>query len=104
MNNLINTKNLEIQTIENIKNSKSFNTNRAYRADYNQFKKFCDINKLKCLKPEVKTISIFLTDLSNKNYKYSTIKRKLVSISRGLADFRVKHPFIFQCDVNFSLF
>lgn len=81
MNNLIYRRNLEAQTIENIKNSKSLNTNRAYKSDYNHFIDFCKKNGLEYLKPDVKTISIYLTDLSNKKYKYSTIRRRLVSIS-----------------------
>src|SRR6056300_228106 len=81
MNNLIYRRNLEAQTIENIKNSKSLNTNRAYKSDYNDFIDFCKKNGFEYLKPDVKTISIYLTDLSNKKYKYSTIRRRLVSLS-----------------------
>ena len=81
MNNLIYKKNLEIQTIENIKNSKAFNTNRAYRSDYRHFLDFCKNNNFEYLKPNAKTISVYLTDLYNKKYKYSTIRRKLVSLS-----------------------
>ena len=81
MNNLINKKSLEVQTLENIKNSKSKNTNRAYKADFDHFKDFCKNNNLSHNKPEPKTISIYLTDLSIKGFKYSTIRRRLVSIS-----------------------
>jgi site-specific recombinase XerD len=98
MNNLIFKKNLELQTIENIKNSKSINTNRAYKSDYNHFIEFCKKNDFDFLKPDVKTISVYLTDLSNKKFKYSTIRRRLVSLS--LANklngnyINVKHPAI----------
>jgi len=81
MNNLIYKKNLEIQTIENIKNSKALNTNRAYRSDYKHFIEFCKNNNFDYLKPDPKTISFYLTDLSNKKYKFSTIRRRLVSLS-----------------------
>ena len=98
MNNLIYKKNLEAQTIKNIKNSKSINTNRAYKSDYNHFIDFCKSNGFEFLKPDVKTISVYLTDLSNKKYKYSTIRRRLVSLS--LANklngnyINIKHPVI----------
>ena len=98
MSDLIYKKNLEAQTIENIKNSKSINTNRAYKSDYNHFIGFCKNNSFEYLKPDVKTISIYLTDLSNKKYKYSTIRRRLVSLS--LANklngnyINIKHPVI----------
>ena len=81
MSDLIYKKNLEAQTIENIKSSKSINTNRAYKSDYNHFIGFCKTNGFEYLKPDVKTISIYLTDLSNKKYKYSTIRRRWVSLS-----------------------
>ena len=81
MNNLTYKKSLELQTIENIKSSKSLNTNRAYKADYNDFVNFCKSNGLEYSKAEIKTISIYLTDLSNRNFKYSTIRRRLVSLS-----------------------
>jgi site-specific recombinase XerD len=98
MNSLIYKKNLEAQTIENIKNSKSINTNRAYKSDYRHFMNFCKNNGLEFLKPDVKTVSIYLTDLSNKKYKYSTIRRRLVSLSHAnkLSGnyINTKHPII----------
>lgn len=81
MSKLTNNKSLEIQTIENIKSSKSINTQRAYKSDYNHYINFCEKNSLEYLKPNTKTISMYLTELSNNNYKFSTIRRKLVSIS-----------------------
>ena len=81
MSDLIYKKNLEIQTIENIKNSKALNTNRAYRSDYKHFIDFCKNNNFDYLKPDPKTISFYLTDLSNRKYKFSTIRRRLVSLS-----------------------
>ena len=98
MNSLIYKKNLEAQTIDNIKNSKSFNTNRAYKADYNNFVNFCKINGYEHLKPEIKTVSVYLTHLANNKYKFSSIRRKLVSLSLAFKlsgnYIDVKHPVI----------
>ena len=98
MNNLINKKSLEIQTIENIKNSKSNNTNRAYKADYEDFKKFCSKNSLSHKSANPKEISMYLTDLWNKRFKFSTIRRRLVSISyaKKISGYNIdiRHPVI----------
>jgi site-specific recombinase XerD len=98
MNNLIYQKNLESQTIENIKNSKSFNTNRAYKADYKHFVNFCKTSGYQYLKPEIKTVSVYLTHLSNNKYKFSTIRRRLVSLSLAFKlsgnYIDIKHPLI----------
>ena len=41
MNNLItDIKSLELETIKNLRNSKSINTLRAYQSDYNDFSLF----------------------------------------------------------------
>ena len=80
MNNIINkNKDLEAQTVKNIKNSKSFNTIRAYKSDLQTFSVFCNSLNLNSLPASPKTISLFITHLS-KNSKYSTIKRKLAAI------------------------
>ena len=48
MNDLIpNIKSLELETIKNLKNSKSENTLRAYQSDYNDFSLFCSKNGFK---------------------------------------------------------
>ena len=45
MNNLItDIKSLELETIKNLRNSKSANTLRAYQSDYNDFSLFCSKN------------------------------------------------------------
>ena len=42
MNNLItNVKSLEIETLKNLKNSKSNNTLRAYQSDFKDFSHLC---------------------------------------------------------------
>ena len=60
---------LEIQTINNLKNSKSENTVRAYESDFKDFSLFCIKNNLQSMPTEPKTISIYLTQLS-RNYKF----------------------------------
>ncbi len=71
---------LKEETLLNLKNSKAFNTLRAYKSDFNDFALFCSQNGFKSLPSEPKIVSIYLTHLSIKNIKISTIKRRLVSI------------------------
>ena len=81
MNNIItDIKALQEETILNLKSSKADNTIRAYRSDFNDFGIFCAKNGFKSLPSEPKIISLYLTHLSTKNIKISTIKRRLVSI------------------------
>ena len=80
MTNIItDVKTLELETIENLKNSKANNTIRAYESDFKDFRLFCLKNSLKSLPTEPKIISIYLTYLS-KNCKFSTLKRRIASI------------------------
>ena len=80
MNELItDVKNLEIETLKNLKNSKAHNTLRAYQADFKHFSAFCAKNGLNSLPSEPKIIAIYLTHLSSFS-KYSTLKRRLASI------------------------
>ena len=76
-----NIKQLEKDTLENIKLSKSKNTIRAYKSDFLDFANFCKQNSLKSLPADYKTVSIFITHLFKNKQKLSSIKRKLVSIS-----------------------
>ena len=81
MNELItDLKNLELETIKNLKNSKSTNTLRAYQSDFKDFSAFCLKNGLNSLPTEPKILSIYLTHLSSKS-KFSTLKRRIASIS-----------------------
>ncbi len=73
-------KNLELETLKNLKNSKAKNTLRAYHADFKDFTEFCIKNGLKAFPTEPKIISIYLTHLS-KDSKFSTLKRRIASIS-----------------------
>ena len=81
MNNLItDIKNLELETIKNLRNSKSTNTLRAYQSDYNDFSLFCSKNGFQVMPTEPKILSLYLTHLASYS-KFSTLKRRLASIS-----------------------
>jgi len=82
MNEIItDIKALQEETLLNLKSSKANNTVRAYKSDFNDFGLFCVKNGFKSLPTEPKIISLYLTYLSTKNIKMSTLKRRLVSIS-----------------------
>ena len=90
-------KSLELETLKNLKSSKALNTLRAYKADYKDFASFCLKNGFKPIPSEPKIISLYLTYLS-KSSKFSTLKRRLASISviHKLSGhyIDVKHPMI----------
>ena len=67
-------------TLENLKSSKANNTLRAYKSDFKDFGAFCSRHGLNSLPTEPKIVSLYLTHLS-KNSKFSTLRRRLVSIS-----------------------
>jgi len=82
MNNLItDIKALQEETLLNLQSSKANNTVRAYKSDFNDFRLFCAKNGFKALPSEPKIVSLYLTHLSTKNIKMSTLKRRLVSIA-----------------------
>ena len=98
-NILTNIRKLELETINNLKNSKSINTIRAYQSDYNDFSIFCSKNGFQSMPTQPKILALYLTDLSAKS-KYSTLKRRLASISilhkiRGHY-IDTKHPIIME--------
>jgi site-specific recombinase XerD len=81
MNNIItDIKALKEETLLNLKSSKANNTIRAYKSDFNDFSLFCIQNGFKSLPSEPKIVSLYLTHLSTKDIKMSTLKRRLVSI------------------------
>ena len=81
MNDLVtDLKSLQDETLKNLKNSKALNTVRAYKSDFKDFGLFCLKNDFKNLPTDPKIVSLYLTYLSSKNIKISTIKRRLVSI------------------------
>jgi len=71
---------LQEETLINLQSSKSNNTIRAYKSDFNDFSLFCAQNGFKPLPSEPKVVSLYLTHLSIKDIKISTLKRRLVSI------------------------
>ena len=81
MNKLItNIKAIKKETLLNLKSSKANNTIRAYKSDFNDFELFCIKNGFKSLPTEPKIISLYITYLSTKDAKMSTLKRRVVSI------------------------
>ena len=81
MNDLVtDVKNLELETLKNLKTSKSINTLRAYKADYKDFTRFCIKHGFKSMPTEPKILTLYLTHLSQTS-KFSTLKRRLASIS-----------------------
>ncbi len=101
MNNIVtDLKALEGETIKNLKNSKAKNTVRAYKSDFQDFGLFCLKNGFKNLPTQPKIVSLYLTYLSGKEVKISTIKRRLVSIGviHKIKGFYLdtKHPIIIE--------
>src|SRR6056300_1205816 len=81
MNDIVtHIKALQEETLLNLQNSKANNTVRAYKSDFNDFGIFCAQNGFKSLPSDPKIVSLYLTHLSTKDAKMSTLKRRLVSI------------------------
>jgi site-specific recombinase XerD len=81
MNDIItDIKALQEETLLNLQSSKANNTVRAYKSDFNDFSLFCAKNGFKSLPSDPKIVSLYLTHLSTKDAKMSTLKRRLVSI------------------------
>jgi len=81
MNEIISDiKALQEETLLNLKSSKAKNTIRAYKSDFRDFGLFCAQNGLRSIPSDPRTISLYLTYLSTKDVKLSTLKRRLVSI------------------------
>ena len=81
MNDLItDVKSLEIETLNNLKNSKANNTLRAYQSDFRDFSAFCAKNSFSPIPTQPKIIALYITHLS-KSSKFSTLKRRIASIS-----------------------
>ena len=90
-------KNLELDTLSNLRTSKSKNTIKAYNSDFNDFKSFCSIHAQQSMPTNPKTLSLYITHLAKKS-KFSTLKRRIASISvvHKLSGhyLDVKHPLI----------
>ena len=100
MNELItDVKSLEIETLNNLKNSKADNTLKAYQSDFKDFTAFCVKNGFSSMPTQPKILALYITHLS-KSYKFSTLKRRIASISvihklKGHY-LDVKHPIIME--------
>ena len=108
MNDLItDVKILHEETLNNLKSSKANNTIRAYRSDFKDFGAFCAKNGFKSLPTDPKIVSLYLTHLSIKDSKMSTLRRRLVSI--GMIHklkghyLDTKHPIIIENLMGISL-
>lgn len=90
---------IELETLNNIKSSKSLNTIRAYKSDFKDFSNFCKNNNFKSLPADPKIVSFYITHLSSIS-KVSTLKRRLASISvvHKIKGFYIdiKHPLIIE--------
>ena len=94
MNDIItDIKALQKETLLNLQSSKANNTVRAYKSDFNDFGIFCahqsdfndfcifcSKNSFRSMPTEPKIVSLYLTHLSTKEAKMSTLKRRIVSI------------------------
>tara|TARA_A100001011_G_C14160701_1_gene778107 strand:+ start:54 stop:1007 length:954 start_codon:yes stop_codon:yes gene_type:complete len=92
-------KSLEIETLNNLKNSKASNTLRAYQSDFKDFSSFCAKNSFSSMPTQPKIIALYITNLS-KISKFSTLKRRIASISvihklKGHY-LDIKHPIIME--------
>ena len=101
MNNLItDIKALQEETLLNLQSSKANNTIRAYKSDFNDFALFCAQKGFKSLPTEPKIVSLYLTHLSTRDIKMSTLKRRLVSVGviHKLKGYYLdtKHPIIIE--------
>lgn len=69
---------------EYLHRSKSANTLRAYRADWSDFSAWCAVRGVPPLPALAETIAAYLADLCDSgNLKYSTISRRIASISKA---------------------
>ena len=81
MNDIItDIKALHKETLLNLQSSKANNTLRAYKSDFSDFGLFCAQNGFQSLPSEPRVVSLYLTHLSTKDAKMSTLKRRVVSI------------------------
>ena len=81
MNELVtDLKALHEETLNNLKSSKAINTIRAYKSDFKDFGGFCAKHSFKSLPTDPKIVALYLTYLSGKDAKMSTLRRRLVSI------------------------
>ena len=90
-------KNLELDTLSNVRTSKSKNTIKAYNSDFNDFKSFCAIHGQRSMPTNPKTLSLYITHLL-KHQNSALLKGELLllSVVHKLSGhyLDVKHPLI----------
>lgn len=64
-----------------IHHARADNTRRAYESDWRSFENWCAVYELDSLPADPATVILYITDLANDGYKYSTIRRHVSSIS-----------------------
>ncbi|MCF8567993.1 tyrosine-type recombinase/integrase [Alicyclobacillus tolerans] len=64
-----------------IERSQASNSRRAYQADWRDFASWCETNHFQALPSSPETVAAYITDLSERHYKTSTIARRISSIS-----------------------
>ena len=68
---------------EYLRASKSRNTIRAYRSDWEDFDKWCEANSVQALPAAPEVVCAYLTSMVTGGKKYSTIARRVASISKA---------------------
>jgi site-specific recombinase XerD len=81
-----------------VENSKADNTRRAYRADWDDFTRWCRDHDAAPLPAAPETVALYLTDCAH-GLKASTIQRRMASITQahaaaGYADSPIKHVLV----------
>jgi len=65
------------------KASKAVNTTKAYSSDQADFRAWAELRGAGCLPADVETVVLYITDLALRNFKTSTISRRIVAISKA---------------------
>ena len=78
---LVEVKALFQEAKDHFENADADNTKRSYRSDWIHFSSWCENNRLISLPVKPETLILYLTELA-RQYKASTIKRRLSTIAR----------------------
>lgn len=74
---------MAVKVQDYIHNSKAANTIKAYSSDWAHFIAWCDGHNLQSLPANPDTVTAYLVDLVDREFKTATIERRLVSISKA---------------------
>jgi site-specific recombinase XerD len=80
------------QTLHKIDGAYAYSTIRAFRADFEGFIRFCEMNQLEPFPAIPETVANFISHLSNLNYSSSYIRRIVASLSTVHKLNRFKDP------------